>query len=73
MLQIIDIIEISCGPHAHAYAAKQDDERINIAERRMQENTREARMRSRQEQISFLEAFSNEEGVLYGPRIDNSF
>jgi len=38
-----------------------------------QENTREARMRRRQEQISVLEAFLAAENLFYGSGIDDSF
>jgi len=64
---------IFCGQYAHAYVAKKYDKRINIAERQVQENTREARMRRRQDQISILEALSTVEEVFYRPGIDDSF
>jgi len=71
LLQIMESMGISCGQYAHAYVTKEDDKRINIAERRAQENTREARMRRRQEQISVLEALLTVEEAFYRPGIDD--
>jgi len=73
LLQIMESMGISCGPYTHAYVAKENDKRINITKRRAQENTREARMRRRQEQISVLEAFSTAEEAFYRPEIDDLF
>ncbi|XP_071652157.1 uncharacterized protein [Temnothorax longispinosus] len=72
MLQIMQAMGISIGPNAHAFVADEDQERVATAERRAQENTREARKRRRQEKIDALEVASAAEGLLYGPGIDDS-
>lgn len=72
LLKILQEMEVNCGPNAHLYAAKKDEERIRKADVRTQESTREARLSRKQAQIDVLEAVSDAEGLLYGPGIDDS-
>ncbi|EZA54573.1 hypothetical protein X777_05694 [Ooceraea biroi] len=51
ILQIMSIVGISLGPNAHQYAAREDDRRIEQVEARAQEQTKEARIRRRQQNL----------------------
>lgn len=72
LLAILNCFGVKCGRNSHAYARRADAERIEICERRTSENTREARMQRRQQQIASAETANEEEGILYGPGIDDS-
>lgn len=72
LLKFFEALGISCGRNMHSYIRQEDKSRIEIAERRVHENTREARMLRRQQQIKVLEAVLDVEGVSYGPGIDDS-
>lgn len=72
LLAVMDGFGISCGPNAHQYVVKADSERTQLSNDRAEGSTREARMIRRQRQISFHEASIEEEGVLYGPGVDDS-
>ncbi|XP_077256710.1 uncharacterized protein LOC143894395, partial [Temnothorax americanus] len=72
LLYYMHAIGLLLGPNAHSYAEKEDAERVTIADRRAQENTREGRMVRRQQQNELLEAAERSEGLLYGPGIDDS-
>ncbi|XP_077256704.1 uncharacterized protein LOC143894388 [Temnothorax americanus] len=72
LLYYMHAIGLSLGPNAHSYAEKEDAERVTIADRRAQENTREGRMVRRQQQNELLEAAERSESLLYGPGIDDS-
>lgn len=72
LLKIMEVMGVHSGKNAHEFMKKEDKDRITIAEHRVQETTREARMRRRQEQIHLLEGASGAEDLLYGPGIDDS-
>ncbi|XP_032673049.1 uncharacterized protein LOC116844962 [Odontomachus brunneus] len=72
LLKILQGMGVSCGPNAHLYAAKKDEERIMESNIRAQQSTREARQHRRQMQIENLEAATDAEGSLYGSGIDDS-
>lgn len=50
----------------------EDANRIERADYRAQQSTREERIRRRQQQIDILEATTSAEDILYGPGIDDS-
>ena len=62
----------SLGPNAHLYSQKEDVERIMISDRRAQDSTREGIIVRRQHQMELLEAVEGMEGILYGPKIEDS-
>lgn len=72
LLAVLDGFGISSGPNAHQYVAKADFDRIQLSNDRAEGSTREARMVRRQRQIASHEASIEEEGVLYGPGVDDS-
>lgn len=72
LLQMFEAMGVHSGPNAYQYAAREDSLRVETAERRARESTREARMHCRRQQMDLLEASSSAEGLLYGPGIDDS-
>lgn len=69
LLSIFDAMGIHLGPHAHAFAKKEDATRIQNANRRSLENTKEARVARRQLKFNAAAATKAKEGVVYGPGI----
>ncbi|EZA54491.1 hypothetical protein X777_05746 [Ooceraea biroi] len=72
ILQIMNIMGISLGPNAHQYAAREDDRRIAQAEARAQEQTKETRIRRRQQNLDDIGIASTAEDLYYEPGIDDS-
>ena len=68
-LAVFDALGVQLGPHAHSYAAEEDEKRMKMANQRAEENTKEARKVRRQEKNAEAEAA---EGTLYGAGIDNT-
>ena len=63
---------IKLGPHTHTFAKDKDGIRVEAANRRSLENTREARVARRPLKITADAATKAEKGTLYGPGIDDS-
>ena len=59
------------GPHTHTFAKGEDSIRVEAANRRSLENTREARVARRRLKITADAATKAEEGI-YGPGIGSS-
>lgn len=72
LLYYMSALGLSVGPNAHAYAEKEDAERVAISISRAHERTREGRMVRRRLQFDNLEAADDAEGTSYGPGIDDS-
>lgn len=72
LLQIMNVMGISIGPNAHLYASCEDDRRIAQAEVRAQEQTKEGRLRRRQQNLEDMGVPSTSENLYYGPGIDDS-
>lgn len=72
LLIIMNTLGLNCGPNSHRYAEKTDAVRVKVADKRANDNTREGRMRRRQQQIDILEASRTAEELLYGPGIYDS-
>ncbi|XP_071572857.1 uncharacterized protein [Temnothorax nylanderi] len=72
LLQIMNTLGISVGTHAHLYAAKEDDRRIGQAEIRAQEQSKEGRLRRRQQNLDDFGILATVEDLYYGPGIDES-
>lgn len=72
LLYYMNAIGITLGPNAHLYAEKEDEQRVNISDRRARDSTRDGRMARRQHQLELLEANESAEGLLYGPGIDDT-
>lgn len=62
---------ISLGPNAHQYAVR-EDRRIAQAEVCAQEQTKEARIPRRQQNLDNMCIVSTVENLYYGPGIDDS-
>lgn len=72
LLQIMNVMGISVGPSAHLYAAYEGDRRIAQAEVRAQEQSKEGRLRRRQQNLNDMSIPSTSENLYYGPGIDDS-
>lgn len=72
ILEIYTALGIQNGPNAHRYVELEDLVRIQTADRRTQQATREDRMARRQHQLDILEATTSSGNVQYGPGIDDS-
>ncbi|GFY04061.1 hypothetical protein TNCV_1198391 [Trichonephila clavipes] len=60
------------GTAAHAYADKENAERVIISDARAHENTREGKMARRQYQMDLLKAANTAEGPSYSLGIDDT-
>ena len=72
LLAVFDAMGIKLGPHAHTFSKEEYSIRVEAANRRSLENTREAGVARRRLKISADAATKAEEGTLYGPGIDDS-
>lgn len=72
VLRIMSIMGISLGPNAHQYAMREDDRRIVQAEVCAQEQTKEARIPRRQQNLDNMCIVSTVEDLYYEPGIDDS-
>ncbi|CAD6227329.1 GSCOCG00011984001-RA-CDS, partial [Cotesia congregata] len=72
LLLIMNSLRIDCGSNSHRYTENRNSERIDLANRRANEDTREGRMHQRQHQLDVLEVSKSAEALLYGPGIDDS-
>jgi len=71
LLQIMQDMEISSGPSAHAWARSTDSIRIDRAEQEAERRTKEGRILRRQDQKDALDT-TDDADILYGPGIDDS-
>lgn len=69
LLHIMDTLGIAVGLEARNYAMLTDTVRISAAEKRMSDGARAAATSHRMDQITKLEHYEEEEGLLYGPGI----
>lgn len=72
ILKFLEKLGAACGSQIHGYIKNQDTNRINIAERRAHQATREVRMSLWQKRLQCLENTNDAEKLLYGPGIDDS-
>lgn len=72
LLLIMQGMELKLGPNSHEYARKMDEDRVCAAEKKSASETREARVRHRQEQKEALDIAAAAGTSLYGPGIDDS-
>ncbi|XP_063986122.1 uncharacterized protein LOC135167084 isoform X2 [Diachasmimorpha longicaudata] len=72
LLLIMHSMDLKLGPNSHNYARKIDENRVIAAEKKSTSETREARVRHRQEQKDALDIAAAAGSLLYGPGIDDS-
>lgn len=72
LLEIMNVLGISVGSGAHLYAAQEDETRIAKAELQAQEQTKEGRIRRRQQNLENMNIPSTVEDLHYGLGIDDS-
>jgi len=72
LLEIMNVLGISVGSGAHLYAAQEDETRIAKAKLQAQEQTKESRIRRRQQNLENINIPSTVEDLYYGPGIDDS-
>lgn len=72
LLLIMHGMDIKLGRNSHDYARKADENRVCAAEKKFAGETREARIRHRQEQKDALDITAAAGSLLYGPGIDDS-
>jgi len=72
LLEIMNVLGISVGPGAHLYVVQEDETRIAKAELQAQEQTKEGRIRRRQQNLENMNIPSTVEDLHYGPGIDDS-
>lgn len=70
---VINALGINCRTNTQQCGEKIDSERVKVADKRINENTRERRMRRKPQQIDILKAFITIEKLLYGPEIKEYF
>lgn len=70
-LLMMHALEIDVDNNCAAYCENQDRARIDVAEVRAQEATREGRIARRQQRSSLSDAATDEEGTSYGPGISD--
>ncbi|XP_025261971.1 uncharacterized protein LOC105256709 [Camponotus floridanus] len=71
LLTFMQDMGISSGPSAHDWARSTDSMRISRAEQEAEKQTKEGRIRRRQEQKDALDIM-DDSNILYGPGIDDS-
>ena len=71
LLTFMQDMEISSGSSAHDWARSTDSTRISRAEQEAERQTKEGRIRRRQEQKDALDII-DDSNILYGPGIDDS-
>ena len=71
LLIMIEEMQIKSRPSAHVWARSVDNLRISRADEQAEKETKEGRVRRRQEQKDALDIL-NESASLYGPGIDDS-
>jgi len=72
LLQMLQSMGVNSGPNTHQYVTIQDANRTELANCRAEQNTREERIRRRQQQTDILETTTSAEVTFYGPGIDDS-
>ncbi|XP_018405529.1 PREDICTED: uncharacterized protein LOC108781910 [Cyphomyrmex costatus] len=72
LLMFLHAMDVKLGPVSHEYARNEDNHRILAAEKKAEAQTREARMKLRQDQKDALDLAAAAESSLYGPGIDDS-
>ena len=72
LLQMMMALRIECGQNSHNFAEKADSIRVTLADKWARDVTREGRASRQQSNIDYLETAEDAEGLLYGPRIDDS-
>ncbi|CAD6221987.1 GSCOCG00011691001-RA-CDS, partial [Cotesia congregata] len=71
LLLIMHGMDLKLGRNSHKYARISDENRVCKAEKKSASETREARIRHRQEQKDALDIATAAESLLYGPGIDD--
>jgi len=69
ILKILDVMGITIGPEANAFAARRDEARIERSELRTSKASKEGRTARLNQRTSENEHFEVEEGFLYGAGI----
>lgn len=72
LLEVMSVLGIRIGSAAHLYAAQEDEERIARAEQQAQEQSKEGRIRRRQQNLDAMNIPSAVEDLFYGAGIDDS-
>ncbi|XP_044575161.1 uncharacterized protein LOC123258969 [Cotesia glomerata] len=72
LLLIMHGMDLKLGRNSHEYARISDENRVCAAEKKSASETREARIRHRQEQKDALDIATAAGSLLYGPGIDDS-
>ncbi|XP_044584565.1 uncharacterized protein LOC123265047 [Cotesia glomerata] len=72
LLLIMHGMDLKLGRNSHEYARILDENRVCAAEKKSASETREARIRHRQEQKDALDIATAAGSLLYGPGIDDS-
>jgi len=72
LLMFLHAMDVKLGPASNEYAHKENNSRILAAEKQAEAQTREARIRLRQEKKDALDLTAAAEPSLYGPGIDDS-
>ncbi|XP_077262520.1 uncharacterized protein LOC143897585 [Temnothorax americanus] len=72
LLEVMNVLGISVGSGAHLYAAQEDETRIAKAELQAQEQTKEGRIRRRQQNLANMNIPLTAEDLHYGAGIDDS-
>ncbi|XP_043286598.1 uncharacterized protein [Venturia canescens] len=72
LLEIMNVLGISVGLGAHLYAAQEDETRIAKAELQAQLQTKEGRIRRRQQNLKALTIALTVDDLHYGPGINDS-
>ena len=72
LLGVFDALGVQLGPNAHTFAVESDEQRLLEANKRAQENSKEARMARRQARLVSTKAANASEGTTYDAGIDDS-
>ena len=73
LLAVFDAMGIKVGPRAHTFAKEEESSRVEAANPRSPESTRDARAARPRLKITADAAIKTEEGTLYGPGIETVF
>ncbi|KYN23128.1 hypothetical protein ALC57_04462 [Trachymyrmex cornetzi] len=71
LLEVMNVLGISVGSGAHLYAAQEDETHITKVELQAQEQTKEGRIRRRQQNLEDMNIPSTVEDLHYGSGIDD--
>ncbi|EFN81034.1 hypothetical protein EAI_05559 [Harpegnathos saltator] len=65
-LDIMQLLHLKIGDKAHQWCVYADEQRVEAADRRAQESTREARSARRLERLAAEDILADAEGLQYG-------